>query len=562
MALELFGFRLQRNKPDPEIQNDSFAPKIQDDGASIVQAGGAYGTYLDLDGSVRSEAELVTRYREMSLQPEIDSAIDDVINEMVVYDANEELVTINLDDVDFYTDKIKKRIVSEFDEILRLFDFNQNAYEICRRWYIDGRMNYHIIIDEDNPQEGIQELRYIDPRKLRKIREVQREGDQHSMYTTIKTKTEYYIYNDRGFTLKETNTQGAPYTQATGIKISNDAIIRVTSGLMDPTNQMVLGYLHKAIKPLNQLRTLEDASVIYRLTRAPERRIFYIDVGSLPKAKAEQYLRDMMVKHKNKVVYDANTGEIRDDRKFMTMLEDFWLPRREGGRGTEISTLPGSGSFSDMSDIEYFLNKLYKSLNIPVSRLQTDTSFNMGRSSEITRDEVKFSKFVNRLRMRFSMLFRAALEQQLVLKKIISKEEAPFLWAHVKFDFKQDNMYEELKEIEIMQARLGVLDGASNYAGRFFSDEWLKKNVLRQDEETIKKMQEEMDNEASQQMALPDMGDDGEGDQGGVKRSIVQHRRDSAPKPNNKQPQSGKQVPPTPSGPPDAGNSAPPAANQ
>lgn len=549
MALDLFGFRFTRNKPDPEIQNDSFTAKVEDDGASIVQAGGAYGTYLDLDGSVKNEAELVTRYREMSLQPEIDSAIDDIINEMVVYDANDELVTINLDDVDFYSDKIKKRITQEFDEVLRLFDFNSAAYDICRRWYIDGRMNYHVIIDEDNPQDGIQEIRYIDPRKIRKIREIQREGDKHSMYSTIKTKTEYYIYNDRGFSLKETNTQGAPYTQATGIKIAADSIIRGTSGLMDPTNTMVLSYLHKAIKPLNQLRTLEDASVIYRLTRAPERRIFYIDVGSLPKAKAEQYLRDMMTKHKNKVVYDAATGEIRDDRKFMTMLEDFWLPRREGGRGTEISTLPGSGSFSDMSDIEYFLNKLYKSLNIPTSRLQTDTSFNMGRSSEITRDEVKFSKFVNRLRMRFATIFKQALEKQLVLKKIISIEEAPFLWAHVKFDFKRDNMYEELKEIEIMQSRLAVLGDAVQYAGRFYSDEWLKKNVLRQDEELIKEMQSQMDDEAAQQMALPDDGsDDGDDGQdgGGVKRSIVQHRRDKTPPPGAKKDSGnpfGKQTP-------------------
>jgi hypothetical protein len=526
MALELFGFRLDRNKPDPETSNESFAPKVQDDGASIVQAGGAYGTYLDLDGSVRNEAELITRYREMSLQPEIDSAIDDIVNEMVVYDAQEDLVTLNLEEVDFYSDKIKKRIVDEFEEVLRLFDFNANAYELCRRWYIDGRMNYHVIIDEENPDDGIQELRYIDPRKLRKIREVTRNGDKHSMYTTLQTKTEYYIYNDRGFSLKETNTQGAPYTQATGIKISADSIIRATSGLMDPTNQMVLGYLNKAIKALNQLRTLEDASVIYRLTRAPERRIFYIDVGSLPKAKAEQYLRDMMAKHKNKVVYDASTGEIRDDRKFMTMLEDFWLPRREGGRGTEISTLPGSGSFSDMSDIEYFLNKLYKSLNVPTSRLQTDQSFNMGRSSEITRDEVKFSKFVNRLRMRFSILFRQALEQQLVLKKIITKEEAPYLWAKAKFDFKRDNMYEELKEIEIMQARLAVLGDIVQYQGTFYSADWIKKNVCRQDEDEVKEMQKQMDEEGAQAMAMPDNGEDDDADGAGPGQAVIGARRD------------------------------------
>jgi len=552
--MELFGFRILRNKPDPAVENESFAPQIQDDGASIVQAGGAYGTYLDLDGSVRTEAELVTRYREMSLQPEIDSAVDDIVNEMVVYDANDELVTINMDKVDFYSDKIKKRITAEFEEVLRLLDFNSAAYDLCRRWYIDGRMNYHVIIDEDKPQEGIQELRYIDPRKLRKIREIERVGDKHSMYTASKTKTEYYVYNDRGFSMKEMSTQSQGYTQAQGIKISADSVIRVTSGLMDPTNQMVLGYLNKAIKPLNQLRTLEDASVIYRLTRAPSRRVFYIDVGSLPKAKAEQYMRDLMVKYKNKVVYDANTGEIRDDRKFMTMLEDFWLPRREGGRGTEISELPGSGSFSDMADIEYFLQKLYDALNVPKSRLSTDSSFNMGRSSEITRDEIKFSKFVSRLRARFSMLFKEALERQLVLKKIISEEEAPFFLSQVKFDFKRDNMYEELKEIEIMQARLAVLGDINNYVGTYYSQEWIKKNVLRQDEEVIKDMQKEMDGEASAQMALPDDGSFGgdDGDQGGVKRSIVQHRRDSSPPASGKNAtkQDAPAVPSTPSGPP------------
>lgn len=529
--MELLGFRITRNKPDPATENESFAPKIEDDGASLVQAGGTYGTYLDLDGSVRNEGELVTRYREMSLQPEVESAIDDIVNEMVVYDANEELVTLNMDRVDFYSAKIKKRISAEFSEVLRLLDFNTAAYDLCRRWYIDGRMNYHVIIDEDKPEQGIQELRYIDPRKLRKIREIERTPQKHSMYTSAKVKTEYYIYNDRGFTMKEMSTQAqGTYTQAQGVKIASDSIIRTTSGLMDPTNQMVLGYLNKAIKPLNQLRTLEDASVIYRLTRAPSRRVFYIDVGSLPKAKAEQYMRDLMVKHKNKVVYDANTGEIRDDRKFMTMLEDFWLPRREGGRGTEISELPGSGSFSDMSDIEYFKQSLYDSLNVPKSRLNTDSSFNMGRSSEITRDEIKFSKFVTRLRMRFSMLFKEALSRQLVLKRVVSEEEVPYFMSLLKFDFKRDNMYEELKELEILQMRLAVLGDIDNYNGKYFSTPWIKKNILRQDEELIKDMQDEMDEDASQQMAMPDGGGDDENDDdNGVKHAVITHRRASAP---------------------------------
>ena len=492
--MDLFGWSITK-RDDPSKRIESFVPETTDDGATVVQEGGSYGTYLDLDGSVRNEAELVTRYREMSLQPEVDSAIDDIVNEMIAYDADEDLVKLNLDGLK-YSDAVKNRMRKEFNDVLSLFDFNNSAYEICRRWYIDGRMYYHAMIDEERPEQGIQEIRYIDPRRLRKVREVARRPAKDKGgggVTVLKTKGEYYIYNERGFQLKNTTMSTSGYTPATGIRIAADSIISCTSGLMDPTNTMVLSYLHKAIKPLNQLRTLEDASVIYRLSRAPERRIFYIDVGSLPKAKAEQYLRDMMVKHKNKLVYDASTGEIRDDRKFMTMLEDFWLPRREGGRGTEITTLPGGQNLGQMEDVEYFLNKLYKSLNVPTSRLQSDSNFNMGRSTEITRDELKFGKFVDRLRLRFSMLLWAALSKQLVLKRVISEEEVPDIWDKIKFEFAHDNFFVELKDTEIMRERMNLLEQIDPFVGKYFSSDWVKRRILRQDDEEIKKMQLDMD---------------------------------------------------------------------
>ena len=502
---ELFGYTIKSN--DTKKQDlESFAPEVKDDGAMVVQSGGVMGTYLDLEGAVKTEAELVTRYREMSLQPEVDYAIDDIVNEMIAYDAPDTLVKINLDNVD-YSDSIKNKIKKEFDEIVRLLDFNNNAYDLCRRFYIDGRMYYHAIIDNKNPDEGIQELRYIDPRKIRKIRETvsKRVGNnQPSAADVLKTKREYYVYSDRGWAIKNTNTQG--YQAATGIRVAADSVIQVTSGLMDKTNSMVLSYLHKAIKPLNQLRAMEDASVIYRLVRAPERRIFYIDVGSLPKAKAEQYLRDMMTKHKNKLVYDAQTGEIRDDRKFMTMLEDYWLPRREGGRGTEISTLPGGQNLGQMEDVEYFLNKLYKSLGVPTSRLQQDGgAFNMGRSSEITRDELKFSKFVDRLRMRFAILFKKALIKQLILKRVISEEESDIVEQNITFDFQHDNYFAELKETEIIRERMALLQDVDPFVGKYFSVEWVKRKILRQTEDEMKAMQLQMDKDAVSGEA-PDQG--------------------------------------------------------
>jgi hypothetical protein len=488
---DLFGWEINRKK-DPAKEIESFAPPMKDDGAVVVQEGGVIGTYLDLEGAVRTESELVTRYREMSIQPEVESAIDDIINEMIAFAEDEDLVEINLDQLDGYSEKVKDRIRQEFEEVVRLYDFNMNGYDLCRRWYIDGRLYFHAIIDEEKPDHGILEMRYIDPRKLRKVREIRRIPQAKGLASTIQVRSEYYIYNDRGFALKETSTTG--YQNATGMRIAEDSIVAVTSGLMDPTNQMVLGYLHKAIKPLNQLRAMEDASVIYRLVRAPERRVFYIDVGSLPKLKAEQYLRDMMVKHKNKVVYDAMSGEIRDDRRYATMLEDFWLPRREGGRGTEITTLPGGQNLGQMEDVNYFKQRLYHALQVPVSRLADDGgSFNLGRATEISRDELKFSKFIDRARLRFSSLFYKTLEKQLVLKRVISVQEAPSILQKVKFTFASDNFFAELKETEIMRERLGLLNDIDQYVGKYFSTDYVKRHVLRQDDDAIEKMQAQMD---------------------------------------------------------------------
>ena len=397
MALELFGFRIGRKEEEQKLKDEnlkSFVPPSLDDGAVEIAAGGAYGTYVDLEGSAKSEAELVTRYREMSLQPECDSAIDDVVNEAIVYNEKEPAISIVLDDLKGVGAGIKKKIHEEFDNILRMLNFTTNSYDTFRKWYIDGRLYYHLVIDESNPRAGIQELRYIDPRKIRKVKMPIKKKDEKTNTILTKGYLEYYIFHPRG--INRSNQ---------GLKISKDSICYCHSGLLDQRMLLVLGHLHKAIKPLNQLRMLEDASVIYRLARAPERRIFYIDVGNLPKMKAEQYLRDMMVKHKNKLVYDAQTGEVRDDRKFMTMLEDFWLPRREGGKGTEITSLPGGQNLGEMEDIEYFKRKLYKALNVPVSRMEAENNFNLGRASEITRDELKFTKFIARLRNKFTTLF-------------------------------------------------------------------------------------------------------------------------------------------------------------
>ena len=493
-GLSLFGFELKRKVPTPEQLSPSFAPKETDDGAVVVAPGGAFGTYLDLDGTVRTEAELVSKYREMSLQPECDSAVDEIINESISID-EETIVDINLDNVKELSPNIKKIIREEFRNCLQIIEFNKYAYDIYRRWYIDGRLYYHIIIDEKNPSLGIKELRYIDPRKIRKVREIAKKriqmGSSVGDATLSKTINEYFIYNDKGF-----NSGNKPTGPAsTGLKISKDSIVHVVSGLTDTQGTMVLSYLHKSIKALNQLRTLEDALVIYRLARAPERRIWYIDVGNLPKMKAEQYVRDIMVKHKNRLVYDGNTGEIRDDRKFMTMLEDYWLPRREGGRGTEVTTLQGGQTLGQMDDVLYFQKKFLQCLNVPVSRLNSDALFSIGRATEITRDELKFARFVIRLRSRFSMLFTKMLEKQLVLKGIMTVEEFQVIVNEIQFNYAKDNYFTELKDAEIIEARTNLARNFQDMAGKYYSHRWLRKNILKQSDDMVDEMDIEVEEE-------------------------------------------------------------------
>lgn len=501
-----FGFQFRRDPKASKNNNESFAPLVQDDGAVVVAAGGAYGTYVDLEGSARTEAELVTKYREMSLVADLDNAIDEVVNEAVVSDSDEQVVKLNLDRLQV-SPQVKQVFEAEFQNVLQLLEFDNQSYDIFRRWYVDGRIYYHAIVDEKAPQNGLKELRYIDPRKIRKVREIVKKTvaannaqASSGAVTVSKTTEEYFIYNEKGFS---SNLGAVASTAgATGVKISNDSIIHVTSGIMDKNNQLVLGFLHKAIKPLNQLTSLEDATLIYRISRAPSRRVFYIDVGNLPKIKAEQYLRDIMVKFKNRIVYDSTTGEIRDDRKFMTMLEDFWLPRREGGRGTEIQQLPAGETLGQLDDVKYFQQNLYRSLNIPTSRLEPNDIYAIGRSAQITRDEIKFSKFIRRLQQRFSKVFLSALEKQLILKRVILPEEWQLISNQVQIQYAEDNLYSELKDIEIQKERLAVLQMTDAYNGKYYSTEWINKHILRRTDEEIQQVTNEMTVEAQQAMQM------------------------------------------------------------
>jgi len=490
----LFGFEIGRKKQQIEdIANKTFAVPQNDDGAVTIQSGSYYGTYVDLDGVVRNEIELITRYREMSMQPEIETAIDEIINEAIVNDYKDKGIDLNLDDLK-QPDQIKKKIQEEFDHILKLLDFSNMGHDLFRRYYLDGRLFYHIIIDDKRPTLGIQELRYIDPRKIRKIREIQKTREPKTGMEIIKRQNEYYLYNERGVIGAHSNL---------GAKIALDSVVNVNSGLMDAKRAMVLSYLHKAIKPLNQVRMVEDATVIYRLSRAPERRVFYVDVGNMPTIKAEQYLKDVMTKYRNKLVYDSSTGEIKDDRKHLSMLEDFWLARREGSKGTEITTLQGGMNLGELEDVKYFEKKLYKSLGVPSSRLEPSQGFSLGRTTEITRDEIKFGKFVNRLRNKFSTLFDDLLRVQLVLKRICTEEEWREFKEDVWYDFKKDNNFEELKEAELLNNRLGILQLIDPYVGRYYSMEWVKKNVLQLDDEEIEEINKQI---ASEQAAAAPTG--------------------------------------------------------
>lgn len=498
--MEFLGFEFRKKDTAEKQSLDAFIPKSDDDGSLVVAAGGQYGTVIDLEGAAKNEAELVTKYREMVMHAEVESAVDDIVNEVIVQ-SDDEPVSINFDNVPNIPDVVKQAIQAEFRQVLRLLDFNHQGYDLFKRWYVDGRLYYQVVIDKNNLIGGIQELRYIDPRKIKKIKEQKRKKivGATTTETVVADDKEYFVYNEKGFNGKPglgVNVQ-VPVTTATGLKIAKDSIVHCTSGLLDKNSSLVVSHLHKAIKPLNQLRALEDATIIYRISRAPERRIFYIDVGNLPKMKAEQYLRDMMTRYKNKVVYDASTGEIRDDRKFMTMLEDFWLPRREGNRGTEISTLAGGQNLGEMTDVEYFQKVLYKSLSVPVSRIEPDYSFSIGRATEISRDEVKFAKFVGRLRNRFSHLFIKVLEKQLVLRQIVTQDEWNVLAKDIQFRFAKDNYFAELKEIEVLNGKVGAYQAlyATGAVGKYYSNKWVRTNIFRQDQEMIAQMDTEIKQE-------------------------------------------------------------------
>ena len=507
---KLFGFSIEDPNEKKKKGVISPVPPNNEDGADYFLTSGFYGQYVDIEGVFRTEFDVIKRYRDMALHPECDTAIEHVVNEAIVSDSNDSPVEINLDNLNV-SDNLKKVIRDEFKGVKDLLQFDKKAHEIFRNWYTDGRLYYHKVIDVQKPDEGIQEVRYIDALKLKLMR-VQPKNERgpkgaegipvlpYSGEQTIRKDTkiqEFYTYYPQGMAQRYGSVAGK------GIKIAKDAITYVHSGLVDRNKKITLSYLHKAIKGLNQLRMIEDSLVIYRLSRAPERRIFYIDVGNLPKVKAEQYLRDVMSRYRNKLVYDANTGEIKDDKKFMSMLEDFWLPRREGGRGTEISTLPGGQNLGELTDIEYFQKKLYRALNVPESRIGADSGFNLGRSSEILRDELMFSKFVGRLRKRFSGLFIDLLRTQMILKNISTPEDFDKMAEHIQFDYKYDNHFAELKDHELMTERLNIMVAIEPYIGTYYSRDYVKRKILRQTDEEIEEMAQEMEEENEAGIGVP-----------------------------------------------------------
>ena len=515
MPIELFGFSIGKRgkespKPvdsnTPETKNTvSFVAPDDYDGTINIEAGGIFGHYVDFESQVKNENELIQRYRSMSLYPEVDTAITDIVNDAVVIDENKEPVTLLLDDIDL-SDNIKNKIQEEFQTILSLLNFNNRGYDLFRRWYIDSKLYYHIIIDEKNPKGGIKELRPIDPTKINKVRKVQKDQIKKGNMTfpVVKDVEEFYLY-------KETDKNSLTPTPQTGLQIAPDSIVYVHSGQIETGSKRVVGYLQKAIRPLNMLRQIEDAVVIYRMSRAPERRIFYIDVGNLPKQKAEQYLKGIMNRYRNKITYDQATGEIRDDRRHMNMLEDYWLPRREGGRGTEISTLDGGQNLGEMEDVDYFTKKLYRALNVPPSRLEAENGFNMGRSAEITRDEVKFYRFIDRLRQRFAEVFLQALRSQCILRGIMKQEDWEKIYQKISFSWKTESYFHELKEIEILKERAEMLRDMDEYVGRYYSIDWIRKNILQQDEEVIKEMDAQIAKE-KEAGAIEDEGEESEED--------------------------------------------------
>jgi hypothetical protein len=485
--MKLFGFELKKaKKKDPNKENEktpSIVPKVDDDGAGYVTASGShYGQYIDINGdNAKDNSELIMKYRGIAQHPEVDAAIEDIVNESISGSEMESPVELNLDGVEA-SDKIKKLMVEEFNDICGMLNFNDLSHDMFRSWYVDGRLVHHLVVNESNLNAGIQEIRPIDATKIRKVKEVKYKKDAKTEAKVVDKVDEFYVFQEKNQTQK-------------AVKLSPDSVSYVTSGLTDPSKKRVISYLHKAIKPINQLRMMEDSLVIYRLARAPERRIFYIDVGNLPTNKAEQHMKDIMSRYRNKLVYDASTGNLKDDRKHMSMLEDFWLPRREGGRGTEISTLPGGDNLGQIDDIIYFQKRLYRSLNVPINRLEQESQFSLGRSTEISRDEVKFQKFIDRLRKRFSSLFTGLLRKQLLLKGIITEQDWEDWKNDIQVDFIRDNHFSELKDAELLRERLTTLDQISQYVGEYFSREWVMKNVMMMSDEDIEQMKDQVEAE-------------------------------------------------------------------
>ena len=490
--MQIFGYKIEKSTA-PQSEKSFVAP-TDDGGVETIRAGGYYGTYIDIDGTANNEIELIRKYREIAMMADIDTAIDDIVNDSIANLDDEAPVKIDLDEVDL-SKNIKKMVQEEFQNILNILDFNLRAQDYFRHWYIDGRLYFHKVVDTANLKKGIADIRYIDPRKIRKMREVHKEKDTKTGVDFIKEIKEYFIYNERGLVPNKTFTPAAQISSNTGatMRIEKDSICFVPSGLKDMDRNMPLSYLHKAIRPANQLRMMENAAVIYRITRAPERRVFYVDVGNLPKIKAEQYLKGIMNQYRNKVVYDSQTGEIRDDKKFMSMLEDFWLPRREGGRGTEIDTLPGGQGLGEMGDIEYFQRKLYQALNVPMSRLEQQTGLNFGRAAEINRDEWKFTKFIAKLRRRFSLMFDDLLKTQLILKGIITEADWEKIRYNIRYVFATDAFYTESKEQQILQSRVEILQGVAPFIGTMYSKEYVQKNILKLSDDEIDEIKKEND---------------------------------------------------------------------
>ena len=501
-GIRLFGFEIKRAKDRNAEKMQSIVPPVDQDGAGYVTAAGAhYGTYVNLGEGDHAKDNLqnIRQYRAVATHPEVDAAVEDIVNETITASENESPVSLILDHVEGLSDQLKKVMTEEFDNLCSMLKFTELGHDVFRRWYIDGRIYHHLVVDEKNLKAGIQEIRPIDATKVRKVKEIKKKKDPATGASLVENVNEFYIYQEK------------PGGMNQGIKLSNDSVSYVTSGLLDVDRKRVVSYLHKALKPINQLRMMEDSLVIYRLARAPERRIFYIDVGNLPRGKAETYMKDIMARYRNKLVYDADTGKIRDDRKHMSMLEDFWLPRREGGRGTEISTLPGGENLGQIDDIIYFQKRLYRSLNVPINRLEQEAQFSLGRSTEINRDEVKFQKFIDRLRVRFSMLFTEILKKQLIMKQVITEEDWNTWQQDISIDYTRDNHFSELKDAELLQNRLQTLDTMQQYVGEFFSKEYVMKNVLQLDDDGIKEIKDQI----QQEKAAGEIPDDEQGDDDG-----------------------------------------------